>query len=128
MYCTSGQILQKQTSQKEGWFCLEIDNSIGDYYKSLYSKGNRTWYNCLNGCHVTFIAGEREVRLVKECELTNWYNKDITVWYNNIVYTNGRAFWLSCISSELDQIRVSLGLEPRILYHVTLGNIKCLGF
>jgi hypothetical protein len=124
MYISYGRINKPQLSQKPGWFYLEADPQIGEYYKWLYSRAFKVWYPSMNGCHITFIAGEKDDRIVSFDELMSYYSKDIEFKYSNQVYTNTQAFWVAVESEELNEIRKSLGLRPRLTMHLTLGNIK----
>lgn len=110
-------------NQREGWYHLKCDNNIGAYYKKLYSLGGKTWFDCLNGCHITFIAGDRENRIISIKEMERWIGEEIEFFYDSTIYTNGRAFWLNIECEWLNRIRESYFL-PRREFHLTLGNIK----
>ena len=124
MFYSSGIIQRPKNDQKEGWYSLSLDQQISDLYKWYYSRGLKTWNAPLNECHMTFIAGEKDDRIVSHDEMERFFDNEIVFYYTNVVYTNGKAFWLPAICTQLDQIRLELCLKPRILYHVTLGNIK----
>jgi hypothetical protein len=110
--------------QKPGWFFLRADDEISSYYKWFYSKGLKSWNSPMNGCHVTFLAGEKDDRVVSAEEMKSFIGQDIVFFYTNQVWTNSRAFWLPVLSPDLDQIRVEIGLQPKFLYHMTLGTWK----
>lgn len=124
MFQSYGRIMKPSFEQKEGWFVLKADDSIGDYYNWFYRRAFKDWDSCMNGCHITFVAGEKDDRIVNKEELSIFYDKDINFYYDSTIYTNGRAFWLPVISKDLEDIRLFLGLKPKILYHITLGNNK----
>lgn len=82
----------------------------------------------MSGTHITIIAGEKEsVKPIKDPFLSEDIIEGITVnfSYENVVFTNGRAFWLDCICESANVIRKDWGLPERKL-HLTLGNIKHL--
>ena len=124
MFQSWGQIAEPEPGQKPGWFHLRADEAIADYYQWLYSRAFKKWSPCMNGCHVTFIAGEKDDRIVSVDEMKPFMDKDILFTYSPVIYTNGAAFWLPALSYELDVIRIKLDLRPRLLYHITLGNVK----
>jgi len=78
----------------------------------------------VNGPHVTFIAGEKDDRIVDPSELQDWMDVSIQIDYEHEVWTDGRSYWINCVAPQLDKIRASLGLRPRSGYHITLGNTK----
>lgn len=119
-----GQIAKPTQGQKQGWFYIELDKDFANYYKWFYSRSFKTWYPPMNGCHITFIAGEKDDRIVQYNEIIPYLNKDINFQYENEIYTNGRAFWIPCASIEIDNIRKTLGLNPKPWLHITLGNVK----
>lgn len=126
MFSSFGEILNPSADEKAGWYMVKADDTIGSYYKWLYSRAFASWNPCMNGCHITFISGEKDDRIVSLAEIGTYVGRKITFFYTNQVWTNGRAFWLSSLCTELDDIRIELGLRPKILYHITLGNTKNL--
>lgn len=122
---SSGIIIPPKEDQKLGWYALAVDSEIERYYRNRYELGLRsTWYPAMNGCHMTLIAGEKDDRLVARYELEPYFHTEFHFYYTHQVCSNGRAFWLPALSPDLDLLRTRLGLQPRLLYHVTLGNIK----
>lgn len=127
MHRTSGPIRNSGPGQNPGWFYVAIDPQLADYYRWLFRPLKLScpaFYPCLNGPHVTFIAGDREPRLVSTQEMSGFLETEVRVDYDNVMYTNGRAFWLNCRCPALDNIRRQLDLPPRNGYHITLGNVK----
>lgn len=122
----TGRIAVSSGDQKPGWYYLLIDNDFSLYYRHLcagvfYPK----WNLPLNGCHMTFIAGEKEDRYVDISELGSFLLEDIEFFYQPVVVSNGESFWIDCRCPRLDEIRSSLGLPSKWNgYHVTLGNFK----
>lgn len=80
----------------------------------------------MNGCHCTVLAGEKDDRIVTDDEVyqSGMFGRSFDIFYTGQVFTNTRAFWLPALSPGLDEFRASLGLTPKILYHITLGNVK----
>jgi hypothetical protein len=125
MYTSSGIITNKQ-DQKTGWFFLQCDEAIGEYYKWLYSRAGFSWNSCLNGVHITFIAGEKDSRLITNQDMKDYLGLSIGFEYSGIIYTNSRAFWTPVKCDALQEIRLSLGLSVHDRLHLTLGNVKHL--
>ena len=117
-----GTIQPSGKGQKPGWFSLRLDDDFSKYYRWFSFQ---KWDLPMNGCHITFISGERESRIVDPKELEGLY-MGIQFFFNPIVMTNGESFWIDCKSPELDRIRSFLGLGEsfRGKYHITLGNLK----
>lgn len=127
MFVSYGPIAKPSPSQKEGWYYVKADDNIGAYYNWFAKRGlQQGWNPCMNGCHVTFIAGEKDDRIVSLAEIDKYIGREVSFSYVNQVFSNGQAFWVSALCPELDLIRMELGLKPRMLYHITLGNIKHL--
>lgn len=124
IYTGYGHIVSSSEDQKEGWYYVKVDDTIGEYYKWLYSRSFKVWYPCMNGCHITFISGEKDDRIVRREEMNSYLNLNVSFRYSNVIYTNGRAFWIDSKSDDLDKIREKIGLREREKYHITLGNIK----
>lgn len=127
MPTTYGQIMLPKPDQKPGWFLVQFGDDIADYYRWFmrYRFSARPAFNLpLNGAHTTFIAGEKDDRLVDVKELSPYLEKWVAIEYTHLVMTNGRAFWLPAVSEELNGIRQTLGLRIRDNYHITLGNNK----
>lgn len=125
IYRTRGIIRAAPPGQKSGWFYLECDPEISQYYHWLYSRGGFTWEPPMNGTHVTFISGEKDARIVSTAEMEKWVGMDADVEYYPLISTNGRAFWMQAFSWDLDWIRRDMNLPPMPRgYHITLGNVK----
>ena len=124
MYTSSGIVKASAINQKQGWFYLQCDNSIGQYYHWFYNRAGYSWKNGLNGVHITFIAGEKDERQIGFNQIRNYIGQEIEFSYDNKIWTNSRAFWLPVLSHGLDLIRNDMGLTPKFLYHITLGNVK----
>lgn len=122
---TAKILVQKNT--RPGWWCLQVEQDISDYYNHLFRNGNvNGWRLPKNGPHITFIAGEKEARIVSQDDMKPYLDKQIPFCWNPVVMTDGRSFWLNCESSYLDSVRLWLGLEvpKKFGYHITLGNFK----
>ena len=125
MYSSYGTI-SVRTNQKEGWFFLKCDDSIGEYYRWLYSRAGFSWNSGLNGVHITFIAGEKDSKLITNQDMKDYLGLLVGFQYSGLIYTNGRAFWTPVKCDTLQEIRFSLGLPLHDRLHLTLGNIKHL--
>lgn len=119
-FTTTGFIARPDPSQKRGWWRVDIDPGIAQFYQYLYQLGGRRWQPPLNGCHLTFIRGEKETVFVDSIN-EGWYHVPIEVEYENRVLTNGRAYFLLAKSQQLDYLRARLGLTIPTGYHITLA-------
>lgn len=126
MFESSGTIFVSGNNQKPGWYYLKVDLEIAVYYNwLLYRKTGIKYQLPLNGPHITFIAGEKDDRIVLPQEILPYINNIIPFTYDPTIYTNGRAFWMPAWSPLLDNIRLKMGLKPKSNgLHMTLGNIK----
>lgn len=124
LYKSYGPIIGNLKGQACGWFCVKVDDEISNYYNSFLKKGKGGYNPCLNGAHITFIAGDREKRIVSESDMKDYLGMLIPFSYDNVVKTNSQAFWLECTAPLLNNIRSEIGLEKREQFHITLGNLK----
>lgn len=108
--------------QEPGWWLLKLDDDVALYYRWLYSRAFKSFQLPMNGPHITFISPRHDKLITKEM-MNPFLNLELEFYYINKVWTNGRAFWLPAESPSLDHIRMELGLEPRFIYHISLG--KC---
>ena len=124
MISVYGTISGNGRGQSPGWFSVRLDDDVSLYYRSF---SYRKWNLPMNGCHVTFIAGERESRIITQSELMD-STEDIEIIFDPVVMTNGESFWIDCQAPQLDVIRDDLGIGEsfRGKYHITLGNLKSL--
>lgn len=128
MLKTYGYIQSSSESQRTGWHFLSLDDDLSRYYQWFCRLPEKGWDLPINGCHVTFIAGEKEKRIVCISEISRFVHDPVWIEYENKVLTDGRSFWLNCSCPDLDEIRSELGLPSKWRgYHVTLGNIKNRG-
>lgn len=126
MICSSDKILV-QKNMKPGWWCLNVSDDISNYYNWMFRNGNiNGWRLPKNGCHITFIAGDKERRIINIDDMTPYLGREIVYKWNPQIMTDGRSFWIDCECPELETIRKDLGLVvPRpFTYHITLGNFK----
>jgi hypothetical protein len=122
MYTSSGVIMPPKLNQKYGWYHLSVCTDLAKYYQSL---SKTYWALPLNGPHITFISGEKDERFVTTNEMLLYIGQEIQFEYDNVVWTNGKAFWLTAYSPQLLAIRAVFKLPPpRLGFHITLGNIK----
>jgi hypothetical protein len=118
-----GTISGNKPEQHPGWYFVSLDIDFSSYYAWM----TRTKWNIpLNGCHITFISGNREKRIIQKEEMDKYIGTEVGVWYDPIVMTNSESFWIDCLCPHLTEIRNELGLGApyRSNYHITLGNFK----
>lgn len=108
-----------------------IENNL-DVYWNITQHGVRTIRSAW-GSHISVIRGERprDISLWKKYE-----DKKISFEYDPAyINTNGKHWWIRVISSELEEIRLELGLTAQPMYfhrqskeqrvnpfHLTLGH------
>lgn len=111
----------------------EIDQNIGDYYRSLipkyyYARGLR--YQS----HITIVRTNKETPTKMEF----WGKHEgrvISFQYDPYIHFDRTYFWLNAYSEEIGEIREELGLSKfrddrafggvlRNEYHITIANIK----
>lgn len=112
---------------------VEVDQGVSDFYRSLIPKWvetNRQKYPA----HISVVRNE--VPLI----LDNWgkyQGKAVQFTYSNYICNGTVYWWLNAFSSELEDIRLELGLEISSKYtlppegylkcfHITLANMKGL--
>lgn len=120
MYSSFGTIDYNDTEFKPGWLIVLICTDLAKYYGRF-----RKMALPARGPHITFVAGEKEEVQFDFNILKQYHGRRVDFEYDNIVYTNGRAFWLEVKSKQLDDIREELGLKKmKWSLHATIGNIK----
>lgn len=110
---------------------VDVDDNFAKFYRSLipkYFNVNPTRYTA----HISVVRNE----VPKNPEVWNKYqNKKIDFIYDNFIYNDEIYWWLNVFSTELESIRVELGLENHSWYtlppsgfnkcfHLTIGNTK----
>lgn len=101
------------------WMVIKIDSGIIDYYSWLLSThGIKVTKNKLWGPHISAIKGTEPTH--KEL----WgINRTVKFRYcNNIRYDNAMHAWIDVESQDLSDLRVELGIQPKLRYHLTLGR------
>lgn len=124
MYFGWGPIAWSKPPQKSGWFYIQVEEDLANYYKKLH---NIQCYSPRNGPHITFIAGEKDVKIIDPTNpiLEPWLYCPIPFAYDGTVCSDGRSWWIPCTSQPLNVLREKLGLGVKKFgYHITLGNIK----
>lgn len=122
MLSALGIISTSGKGQKPGWYYLSIDDDFSRYYAWFFRLCGG-WDLPLNGCHMTFIAGEKEeTGIIPEMP---YLGEEVQFFFEPQIKTDGRSFWVDSTSPRLDEIRSSMGLPIKWRgYHVTLGNLK----
>jgi len=120
-----GNIDINRTGQKPGWYGVDVCDDFAAYYNWFQSKRGMPWQLPMNGCHITFLAGEKDNRVVGLDEMQPYDNEVVWFAFEPKVDTDGRSFWIDVQCPRLDEIRKELGLPKKPWgYHVTLGNLK----
>ncbi len=119
-FSSEGIIELSPPDNKPGWTIVSVCPELARYYSYFL---RRKLAPPARGPHITFTAGEKESVSFDFSRLDRYKGVKIQFKYNNLIWTNGQAFWLDCWSNDLDEIREELGLLPRRL-HLTIGNIK----
>ena len=110
-----------------GWWAVQFEKDLGLMYRWA---ADVAWHPPRSGVHLTFVRGEWErYRMCIEHPLLELaLGIEVSVRYDNTIYTNGESFWLSADCKLLDELREASGLGRfnRPTYHITLGNLKNL--
>lgn len=118
-----GTICVSSGDQKPGWYYISIDDDFSRYY-AWFCRFAGGWDLPLNGCHMTFIAGEKEGDIIPASQVP-CLGQEVKFFYKPVVMTEGRSFWINVECPTADSIRNELGLPCKWRgYHVTLGNLK----
>jgi len=126
MYKSEGILQYFYSNNYKLW--LLLDDSIGDYYRSLIPHcNNKPKYPT----HISVFRGE-EIPNLNKWGL--YENKIVEFEYGNTVYNNDTYWWLEAKCPELEKIRVELGLsstdditcspDKRHSWHITIANNK----
>lgn len=96
------------------------------YYRSIMPKYLEINPPMCNS-HVTIVR--RNIDKINNYK--NWSKhegKIIDINYNNTIYFDGLYYYMDCYSTEIEKIRLELGLQkyrPGFnSYHITIGNTK----
>ena len=112
---------------------VEVEQDIADYYRSLIPKWlptNRPRWPA----HITVVREEKE-RPTKTEAWGKYDGHPIKFWYSPFIHSGKVYYWLNAFSSQLEDIRVELGLPVRSQYtlppegfakcfHITIANQK----
>ena len=110
------------------WLILKVDEDICRYYRNLIYFHNRSikLNSSKNGAHITVIAGKYQHPDDEHKLLWGKYEGEkIKFKYNSEIETNDEYFWVKIECKRIEDIRVELGLPPKIIYpwHLTIGKI-----
>ncbi len=114
-----------QYRYKSGWLVIDVDESIGSYYRHLFYLGNHkcrrlrkpTW-----GAHISVVYNYIDTPYV---DASQYDGMEIEFEYGIEMNDNGVHCWLPVDCPHALEIRQSLGLGPPIyLLHLTIGNLK----
>lgn len=109
---------------------VEIENDIGNYYRSLIPKYFR-FQKPMYDSHISVIRGEEIINVQYWGKLNN---QEIEFEYDNYIFQNTIYFWLAVECNLLKNIRENLGL-PSLSditkspcgnhdFHITIANSK----
>lgn len=110
---------------------VDVDQEVSEYYRSLMPKSidkNPQKY----AAHISVVRHEVPPRM----DLWGLHEgKDVRFTYENVVHEGSVYFWLNAFSSDLEKVRLELGLPVTSMYtlppegfvkcfHITIGNKK----
>lgn len=108
------------------WLKADVHQSISQYYRYWLQRELGIKLNTpLWKSHITIIRGETP----RNQSLWRKHNgRRFEFSYDPQVRVSETYAWLSVESKELENVRVELGLrpQPRVNFHLTLGNTKNL--
>lgn len=112
-------------SFKEFWLIAECDTELAGYYRWLARKEmSLDWFlKPAWGAHISVTRGDKPPHPE---HWRKYHGQKIEFEYSNIVWTNGRHYWLDVVCPRMSEIRVELGLPPKFAYaefHLTIGNL-----
>jgi hypothetical protein len=127
---TSSGVLRYSLESGQHRLVVEVDRELARYYRSLIPKWidtNKPKYSA----HISVVRKEVPI------ELDHWgkYEGQPAMFhYSPIVHCDEVYLWLNCFSTQLEEIRVELGLPIHSEYtrppnwfwcfHLTIGNFK----
>lgn len=109
---------------------VDVDNDIGNYYRSLIPKhfrARRPFYDS----HISVIRNEDPI-------IISYWNKyqdlEIEFEYDIYIHNSATYFWLNVTNKLLEEIRLELGLtatsefskppDSSNYFHITIANTK----
>jgi len=111
---------------------VEVDNQLGDYYRSLIPKH----YRCQKPMYDSHISVLRNETPIKIEHWNKYQNLEIDFEYDPFVFDNGIYFWLNVPNKFLEELRLELGLtatneltkppDGTGCFHITIANTKHL--
>lgn len=109
------------------WLIIIIDGDIAEYYRRLVYLSNKrlNLQHPKHGAHITVISGKYEDVSKHSC-WNKYERKEIEFNYSIDIGTDGRYYWLPVECQRIEEIRIELGLPPKIPipWHLTIGNLK----
>jgi hypothetical protein len=115
------------------WIVAHVDSEISRYYYSLIPKYIDRQPQ-MYPPHITIVRHGKEK--ANTSNFGRFANKKIRYYYDPTIYEGNIYFWLNAYSTDIEQIRVELGLTNRRFnstipqwpfnqtFHITLGNKK----
>jgi len=111
---------------KPWWLLLRCDPEIIEYYKwFLLRYGFPVQRNALWGAHISVVKGEEPPDKTL-WGLSSMEGLELDFYYSHYVRAeNGCHWWVDCYSQGLSSLRETMGLPPKLTYHLTIGRIDC---
>jgi hypothetical protein len=132
LHNSEGRLSYRKEGNSYG-LTVQVDQGISDFYRSLIPK-YYDWQQQKYPAHITVVRIHKEVP--KNLEHWGKYNnKKIKFAYSGMIHDGTVYWWLNAFSTELEDIRLELGLPVRSEYtlppegftkcfHITLSNKK----
>lgn len=99
---------------------VNVDQEIAEYYRSL----TPLWLNVQPQkypAHISFVRHESPSKM----EFWGKYEGEkISFHYFSGMIHDDTYYWLDVECEQLKEIRAELGLPPKNLFHITIGNTK----
>lgn len=112
---------------------VNVDPDIAKYYLKMIPRWVAEPKHQRHSTHITVIRNEKPLYLE---HWEKYKDKEIEFTYSPYVYTDNVYFWLNTFSTELELIRIELGLpissewsrppNNAPCFHITIGNMKTL--
>lgn len=127
MFTSIGTLVYSQDPYK---LIVNVDDGIGDYYRSLIPKA---WQvkKPMYPSHISTVRNEAPKNMMA---WNKYQGMNISFEYDGIIYNDEVYFWLNAYSPKLEEIRLELGLsnlsqftrspDGKHKFHITIGNTK----
>lgn len=118
--------IQGRLQYFKNWCVAWLPHDFGNYYYSLIPKA-KCAQRQMYAAHITVVR--KGIERVPNMDAWNKYDgKNVDIYYDLPIVSNGIYFWLDAYSEDIEDIRVELGMprirEPFDCFHITVGNLK----